>query len=138
MSFDFLEGLGLKPVCHQEEQWFSGVQIGAQLGYANPGKKINALYKRHQDEFTDGMTKLIVIHDDEREVCSTKQHRQIRVFSRRGAYLLIMLARTARAKLMREKILIDLYSVVAEPSTTPGDLPTSSQKEIVGQQRIEA
>ncbi|SFB80796.1 BRO family, N-terminal domain [Marinospirillum celere] len=121
----------LEAISLEENAWVRAVQLGEALGYTKPGKQINALYKRYQDEFTEDMTKLTKIHDDECKGHSASQNRQTRVFSRQGVYLMIMLARTPEAKLMREKMLDDLHSVVTRVPTTAKDLPAWAQEEIV-------
>lgn len=93
------------------EVWVRGVQIGEVLGYSNPRDRINELYQRHKDEFTDSMTRLISLPDLHPQTAGAGQVRQVRIFSLRGAHLLAMFARTPKAKAFRRWVLDILDSL---------------------------
>lgn len=77
--------------------WLRLPQIGAALGYANP-YKVQQVYDRNSDEFTDAMTALV-------ELPTAGGVQQVRIFSLRGAHLLGMFARTAVAQEFRRWVL---------------------------------
>lgn len=77
--------------------WLRLPQIGAALGYENP-YKVQQLYARNADEFTDEMTQVI-------DLPTAGGVQPVRVFSPRGCHLIGMLARTAIAKAFRQWVL---------------------------------
>lgn len=62
--------------------------------FANACKRLNELYQRHADEFTETMTAMVKLH-------TAGGVQMVRVFSLRGCHLLGMLARTPVAKEFR-------------------------------------
>ena len=102
------------------QPWLRSFQIGSALGYKNPSADMAKLYDRNADEFTDRMTALV-----ELDTAGGKQ--QVRIFSLRGAHLLGMLSRTAKAKEFRAWVL-DVLEGINEPKmptrkTQPKALP---------------
>lgn len=77
--------------------WLRLPQIGVALGYENP-YKLQQLYARNADEFTDEMTQVI-------DLPTAGGVQPVRVFSPRGCHLIGMLARTAIAKAFRQWVL---------------------------------
>lgn len=98
-------------VDHNGQPWLRLPQIGAALGYANP-YKVQQVYDRSADEFTDQMTALVELH-----TAGGKQ--QVRIFSLRGAHLLAMLSRTKVAKEFRRWVLDILEGITAAPALPP-------------------
>ena len=78
--------------------WVRGYQIGTALGYSDPDVAIRKIYQRNADEFTDSMTRLVMLP-------SSGGEQQTRVFSLRGAHLIAMFARTEKAKSFRRWVL---------------------------------
>ena len=99
------QGCALIPVNYYGEIWFRSAQIGEALGYQNGQKRIHDLYTRHADEFTSHMTAIIKLPDLYPQFEDAAQLRDTRIFSLRGAHLLAMFARTARAKQFRKWVL---------------------------------
>ena len=91
------------------QPWLRSFQIGSALGYKNPSADMAKLYDRNADEFTDRMTALV-----ELDTASGKQ--QVRIFSLRGAHLLGMLSRTAKAKEFRAWVLDVLEGISEAPA----------------------
>ncbi|MDO5686743.1 MAG: BRO family protein [Neisseria sp.] len=91
--------------------WLRLPQIGAALGYANP-YKIQQVYNRNADEFTDNMTQVI-------ELPTQGGIQSVRVFSLRGCHLLGMLARTKIAKEFRSWVLDILERETDNQPTEP-------------------
>lgn len=89
-------------------EWVSLTDIALALGYQNRDK-LGQLFLRHQDEFDETMTKIIRIGTP------SKKGTCARVFSRRGAHLLAMFARTEKAKAFRRWVL----DVLGEKSQSP-------------------
>lgn len=98
-AFDVIDRAG--------QPWLRGAQVALSIGYKNPDNAIKDLYIRNADEFTDSMTALV-----EMDTAGGKQ--QVRIFSLRGAHLLGMFARTAKAAEFRRWVLD-----VLERETTP-------------------
>ena len=80
--------------CHP---WLRSPQIAVALGYSR-ADRVNEVYARNSDEFTDTMTALV-------ELDTEGGKQQVRVFSLRGCHLLGMLSRTAIAKEFRKWVL---------------------------------
>lgn len=92
------------------EAWLRGSQIGSALGYSTPEESARKLYKAAAAEFTEHMTAVI-------ELPTAGGLQQVRIFSLRGAHLLGMFARTARAAEFRRWVLDILEGVVAPMET---------------------
>lgn len=89
------------------EPWLRCPQVGDALGYQKDGRvAIDKLYKSNADEFTEHMTQVL-------DLPTAGGVQKVRIFSLRGAYLLGMLAKTARAKEFRKWVLDILEDVVA-------------------------
>jgi len=98
------------------QPWLRSPQIAVALGY-NRTDRINEVYARNADEFTDSMTQVI-------ELPTAGGKQQVRVFSLRGCHLLGMLARTKTAKEFRRWVLDVLEKEVSgspSPKTTVDD-----------------
>ena len=98
--------------------WVRGPQIGDALGYHDGGKKIQELFSRHADEFTDSMTAVV-------EVSTAGGPQKSRIFSPRGCHLLAMFARTKIAKAFRKWVL-DVLDARHAPESAPAELPIST------------
>ena len=75
------------------QPWLRSPQIAVALGY-NRADRVNELYARNADEFTDTMTALV-------ELDTEGGKQQVRIFSLRGCHLLAMLSRTSIPSLLR-------------------------------------
>lgn len=95
--------------------WLRLPQIGAALDYANP-YKLQQLYDRNADEFTDDMTQVI-------DLPTAGGIQPVRIFSPRGCYLLGMLARTEKAKAFRSWVLDVLEGRIAPLDIRPMTVP---------------
>ena len=104
-------------VDHDGEPWLRSPQIGDALGYVKGGDSVDKLYKSNADEFTEHMTALLRLPDLDPRRGGAGQHREVRIFSLRGAHLLGMLAKTERAKAFRQWVLDILEGVVAPQET---------------------
>lgn len=89
--------------------WLSGGDIARALGYSR-SDKIGRLYSRNAGEFTPSMSALVTGNP------TSGLPGEIRIFSLRGAHLLAMFARTARAAEFRRWVLDVLE---ARPQATP-------------------
>lgn len=91
------------------QPWLRLPQIGVALGYAE-GYKVQKVFDRHRDEFTDSMTAVV-------KLPTTGGEQETRIFSPRGCYALGMFARTAVAKEFRVWVLDVLEGKAAAPPT---------------------
>lgn len=73
------------------QPWVRSPQIAEALGYGQ-ANRINDLYTRHADEFTDAMTAVVTLPTE-------GGPQETRIFSLRGCHLLAMFARTPVAKI---------------------------------------
>lgn len=97
-------------VARDGQPWLRCPQIGDALGYAKrSGIAIDALYKRNKAEFTDRMTAVV-------KLPTAGGFQDTRIFSLRGAHLLGMFARTARAAEFRRWVLDVLEQQEAKPA----------------------
>lgn len=92
------------------QPWLRGPQIAGALGYNRPDR-IADIYARNAAEFTDSMTALV-------ELDTAGGRQQVRIFSLRGAHLIGMFARTARAAEFRRWVL-DVLEGITPPQPTP-------------------
>jgi prophage antirepressor-like protein len=90
------------------------------LGY-NRADRVNELYARNADEFTDAMTALV-------ELDTNGGKQQIRIFSLRGCHLLAMFARTKAAKEFRKWVLDVLDWIGQERPDEPAILSAQEPK----------
>ena len=94
------------------QPWLRGPQIGDALGYQKAGRiSIHKLYEANAAEFTASMTAVI-------KLPTAGGMQDVRIFSLRGAHLLGMFARTAKAAEFRRWVLD-----VLEAQTAPQPIP---------------
>lgn len=97
------------------KQWASAADIARALGYAN-ADKVTRIYDRHKVEFSDSMTCLTMMRDPDTRFGGPGQSRTARVFSLRGAHLIAMFSRTAKAQEFRRWVLDVIEQHQAAPS----------------------
>lgn len=98
-------------VVREGQPWIRLPQIGVALGYENP-YKVQQVYDRNKEEFTDRMTAVVKLD-------SAGGAQDTRLFSLRGAHLLAMFARTAKAAEFRRWVLDVLDREVEQPAPAP-------------------
>lgn len=91
--------------------WLRGGQIAPALGYSDR-RDLTALYAANAAEFTPRMTALV-------RLPTAGGVQEVRIFSLRGAHLLGMFARTARAAEFRRWVLDVLDREAATPAPPP-------------------
>lgn len=79
------------------QPWLRSPQIAVALGY-NRADRVNELYARNSNEFTEGMTSVV-------KLTTQGGEQETRIFSLRGCHLLAMLSRTKIAKEFRKWVL---------------------------------
>lgn len=80
-------------------QWLTGPDIARALGYQRTDK-VGQIFKRYKDEFDETMSRTLNLRGRGHvAACPT------RIYSRRGAYLIAIFARTDRAKEFRRWVL---------------------------------
>lgn len=94
------------------KQWASAADIARALGYAN-ADKVTRLFDRHRVEFTASMTR--IVETPTLGVPGNLTTRS-RVFSLRGAHLIAMFSRTAKAQEFRRWVLDVIEQHQAAPS----------------------
>lgn len=97
------------------KQWASAADIARALGYAR-ADKVTRIFDKHRAEFTDSMTTLTMVQDLEPRNGGAGQFRTARVFSLRGAHLIGMFSRTAKAQEFRRWVLDVIEQRHAAPS----------------------
>ncbi len=85
--------------------WLTAAEVGQALEYADD-KAIHRIFNRHSDEFTTQMAGVV-------RVTTPGGMQDVRVFSLRGAHLIGMFARTAKAKEFRCWVLDVLDSQIS-------------------------
>lgn len=86
------------------KKWASAADIARALGYTR-SDKVNQIFDRHEAEFSASMTRITTLQDLAPQTEVAGQYRTVRVFSLRGAHLIGMFARTARAQEFRRWVL---------------------------------
>lgn len=97
------------------KQWASAADIARALGYAN-ADKVTRLFDRHRIEFTASMTCLTMVETADPQSGCLLNKTTARVFSLRGAHLIAMFARTAKAQEFRRWVLDIIEQHQAAPS----------------------
>ncbi|CNF26814.1 BRO family%2C N-terminal domain [Yersinia nurmii] len=91
--------------------WLTAAEVGQALEYADD-KAIHRIFNRHSDEFTTQMTGVV-------RATTPGGMQDVRVFSLRGAHLIGMFARTAKAKEFRRWVLDILDREVQQGNAHP-------------------
>ena len=110
-------------VARDGQPWLRANQIGLALEYKNPELSIAKLYRANQDEFTDRMTAVV-------KLGTAGGAQDVRIFSLRGAHLLGMFARTAKAAEFRRWVLDVLDREIERPAATVMPPPKRSREEL--------
>lgn len=103
------QGTSFDVVDQASQPWLRANQIGLALEYRNPELSIAKLYRANAAEFTDSMTAVV-------KLPTAGGMQDVRIFSLRGAHLLGMFARTARAAEFRRWVLDVLDSQATAPA----------------------
>lgn len=96
------------------KQWASAADIARALGYSR-SDKVNQIFERHEAEFSASMTCVTMVQDLDPQTGVPGQFRTARVFSLRGAHLIAMFARTAKAQEFRRWVL----DIIEQHQTAP-------------------
>lgn len=107
----------LDVIDHDGQRWLPLPQIEGALGYSHQGRALSTLYTRHAAEFSSSMTKVVIVP-------TVGGDQETRIFSLRGAHLLGMFARTARAAEFRRWVL-DVLEVAVAPPALPAPAPAA-------------
>jgi len=113
LSFNAVE---FATISRNSQPWVRSPQIAEALGYSQ-ANRINDIYTRHADEFTDEMTAVVKLPTEGGE-------QDVRIFSLRGCHLLAMFARTPVAKAFRKWVLdvLDRLDKERQPVTERHEL----------------
>ena len=98
MTIAFYKDTGIQFEEIEGQPWATAQNIGEVLGYQNADEGIQALYRRHKDEFDPDM-----IQQVPDTTAKGVEHKSL--FSLRGVSLLVMLSEQKEARVFREKIL---------------------------------
>lgn len=122
-------GTGFDLVEHQDgHRWLRSPQIADALGYGSGRQRIQQLYEQHAAEFTPSMTALV-------KLPTSGGVQEVRIFSLRGAHLLGMFARTARAAEFRRWVL-DVLEHQAAPPVASLPPPVATEQVLATLQRV--
>ena len=103
----FDQGEALAYIVQDGEFFFTAEEIGRHLGYSEPAKAINTLFRRNRNEL-----KLYSRHIS--LMCRDGIERNSHAFSEEGLYILSMLARTNEAKKFRARVALLLRRIRKE------------------------
>lgn len=92
----------LETTHHKDQIWFTSSVLAKALQYAR-GDFVTRIYERNKDEFTSCMTETVNLTVSSN--INGLQHKNIRIFSLRGAHLIAMFASTPVAKEFRKWVL---------------------------------
>ena len=109
-------GVELEVFHENSEYWIRGIQIGSALNYASPDAAIRKIYQAHADEFTESMTRVVLLPTE-------GGPQETRIFSLRGCHLLAMFARTPIAKQFRVWVLDILEQFAAGEQAAQASRP---------------
>lgn len=121
LTFD---GVTLRILGRDGLPWISSGDLGRALGYKREGDQVASIYRQHADEFCGAMTSTITLGEFNAESAVNSRagnpNVPVRIFSPRGAHLIAMFARTAKAAAFRRWVLDVLEGVTCpEPPTPP-------------------
>lgn len=105
------EGAELKIIDRDGQPWVSAADLSRALGYSND-RSVSRIFKQHQHEFSAYMAQ--VLDSSTRKGAAY----QMRIFSPRGAHLIAMFARTAKAAAFRRWVL-DVLEGLAVSAAQP-------------------
>lgn len=103
------EGADLKIIDHDGHPWIAAADLGRALGYKR-GDHVASIYRQHAGEFCEAMTTVITLEAAKSAVNGDSALKgnpnvTVRIFSPRGAHLIAMFARTAKATAFRRWVL---------------------------------
>nr|BDD44441.1 hypothetical protein 16 [Saccharospirillaceae bacterium] len=96
------EGRAIENRSFQGAVWVAASEIARALGY-NRSDKVNQIYQRNKDEFTQSMAQTLNLRV--RDSDGVLRPRKALFFTLRGAHLIAMFARTEKAKAFRRWVL---------------------------------
>ena len=125
------EGVELKIIDRDGQPWITSGDLGRALSYKRGGDQVATIYRQHAHEFCESMSQVIDCRDlpeytlEAPESAQTAESavsgnlaRKVRVFSPRGAHLIAMFARTAKAAAFRRWVL-DVLEGLAVSAAQP-------------------
>lgn len=101
----------LKIINHNDQLWLTSVDVAKALNYSD-SNAITLLYSKHKAEFDEDMSQTI------ETIGSGNLLRKQRIFSREGAWLIGMFARTPKAAEFRKWVL-KVLGAVADNQVSP-------------------
>jgi prophage antirepressor-like protein len=139
LTFETVE---FKVIDHRGQTWLTMRDITAALYSGTEGgdtsvtplaeRAMRRVFARHAHEFTADMTALVKLQ-------TAKGLQKVRIFSLRGAYLLVgMLARTTKAEAFRRWVLDVLEGVTRAPANLHAQLIEAEQEEAQSFARAQA
>ena len=87
-------GVELQPINKEGKLWFTADELGKALRYANPAHAVNKIFRQNQNELKHYSVRTKTVSTD-------GKYYETRAFSREGALIVSMLARTNQAKKVR-------------------------------------
>lgn len=105
------EGAELKIIDHNGHPWLAAADLARALGYQR-ADKVTQIYERNVGEFAEGMSETLKL------TVSGNLQSKARIFSPRGAHLIAMFARTAKATAFRRWVL-DVLEGYDAPAALP-------------------
>lgn len=125
------EGVELKIIDRNGLPWITSGDLGRALGYKRGGDQVVSIYRQHAHEFCEAMTTTIPLREFSVEsalkgdldltadsAVKGNPNIPVRIFSPRGAHLIAMFARTAKAAAFRRWVL-DVLEGLAVPAAQP-------------------
>lgn len=97
------EGVELKIIDRDGLPWITSGDLGRALGYKRGGDQVVSIYRQHAHEFCEAMT--LAADLAVKGFGSGNSPKPVRIFSPRGAHLIGMFARTAKAAAFRRWVL---------------------------------
>jgi len=107
------------------QQWLLGNQIAKALGYKD-AKSVNRIYTRNSEEFDSSTAQVVNMTPSGK----SDPRYDMRIFSRRGAHLIAMFARTDKAKAFRKWVLDVLDNVTQQPALESQTISPAQQRTI--------
>lgn len=117
------EGAELKIIDRDGLPWITSGDLGRALGYKRGGDQVASIYRQHSHEFCEAMTATISLRDVASDFNADSPGRgnpnvPVRIFSPRGAHLIGMFSRTAKAAAFRRWVLDVLDGYTCPPVPT--------------------
>jgi len=122
-------GTDLQIIDHAGRPWVTAADLARALGYKH-ADQVSKIFNRRAHEFSEDMTGTVKL-----AVPGNRMPIPVRIFSPRGAHLIAMFARTAKAEAFRRWVL-DVLEGYDRPALAPQNAGSVDSTDLLGHLRL--